>query len=158
MMRALRPDDVKLIQKIAIRAWEGIYESYRKIHGEELYQRLFSNAPASKGDEVGRFCEQFPDNAWVCEEAGRVVGFITFQLNAEQKIGILNNNAVDPDCGLKGIGQQMYAAVLDHFRRLGMDYAQVTTGLDEGHVRARRAYERAGFNIHKDMTTYYMKL
>ncbi|MCX6992746.1 MAG: GNAT family N-acetyltransferase [Kiritimatiellaeota bacterium] len=158
MMRALKPDDVPRIQEIAVRAWRGIYESYRKIHGEELYQRLYAEAPASKGADVRRFCEQFPENVRVCEEAGRVVGFITFQLNAEKKIGVLDNNAVDPECGLKGIGQQMYAVVLDHFRRMGMDYAQVTTGLDESHARARRAYERAGFNIHKDQTVYYMKL
>ncbi len=158
MMRALKPEDMPRIQEIAVRAWRGIYESYRKIHGEELYQRLFAGAPASKGDDVRRSCEQYPDYVRVCEEGGRVVGFITFRINAEKKIGILCNNAVDPDCGLKGIGQQMYAAVLDHFRQLGLDYAEVTTGLDEGHVRARRAYERAGFNIHKDMTTYYMKL
>lgn len=158
MMRALKPDDVKHIQEIAVRAWRGIYDSYRKIHGGDLYQRLFADAPACKGGEMRRFCEQFPDNVLVCEEEGQIVGFVTFQLKPDKKIGVISNNAVDPECGLKGIGQQMYASVLDHFRRMGMDYAEVTTGLDEGHARARRAYERAGFNIRKDMTTYYMKL
>jgi ribosomal protein S18 acetylase RimI-like enzyme len=65
---------------------------------------------------------------------------------------------VDPDCGLKGIGQQMYGAVFDYFRAHGMTYAQVQTGLDDAHARARRAYERAGFDIAHQDVTYYRKL
>ena len=30
----------------------------------------------------------------------------------------------------------------------------VSTGLDEGHAPARRAYERAGFEKHLDSVTY----
>ena len=52
----------------------------------------------------------------------------------------------------------MYAAVLDHFRSQGMLYAKVVTGMDYAHEPARRAYERAGFNIRHEDVTYYMKL
>jgi hypothetical protein len=39
-----------------------------------------------------------------------------------------------------------------------MSYATVQTGLDEGHAPARRAYERAGFDISHSRITYYRKL
>ncbi len=158
MIRPMRSSDVDRIAAIAVRAWQGIYESYRALCGDDLYRRLFPEAPGSKGEDVRRFAAQYPDLVWVCEEGGKVVGFVTFQFNFEKRIGIFSNNAVDPDCGLKGIGQQMYAAVLAEFRRRGMEVAEVTTGLDAGHARARRAYERAGFAIRLDKTTYYQIL
>jgi len=34
----------------------------------------------------------------------------------------------------------------------------VHTGLDYAHAAARRAYERAGFNIRHEDVDYYMKL
>ncbi|MGI6355800.1 MAG: GNAT family N-acetyltransferase [Lentisphaeria bacterium] len=94
----------------------------------------------------------------VCEEDGKVVGFITFMIDDQKKIGTIGNNAADPDCGLKGIGQQMYRAVLELFRSRGMQAARVFTGLDDAHARARRAYERAGFNRQLTHVTYYMEL
>jgi hypothetical protein len=39
-----------------------------------------------------------------------------------------------------------------------MRFAMVTTGLDEGHARARRAYERAGFDRSLHFLTYYKEL
>jgi len=48
--------------------------------------------------------------------------------------------------------------VFERFRQEGMRYAKVTTGLDEAHARARRAYERAGFNVRQEDVTYYKEL
>ena len=39
-----------------------------------------------------------------------------------------------------------------------MAYAKVHTGLDDAHARARRAYERAGFDISHQEVNYYLKL
>ena len=52
----------------------------------------------------------------------------------------------------------MYKAVLAYFQEQGMTFARVTTGLDYAHSRARRAYERAGFNIRREDVTYYLEL
>jgi GNAT superfamily N-acetyltransferase len=103
-------------------------------------------------------CGEHPELVWICEEGGRRVGFIHAQLDRERRIGTIGNNAVDPDSGLKGIGQQMYRHVLAWFRSEGMRYAKVQTGLDEGHARARRAYERAGFDRSLPTVTYYRSL
>jgi ribosomal protein S18 acetylase RimI-like enzyme len=112
-----------------------------------------------KGNAVRAHCEKHPEWVYVCEEEdGRITGFVTFRLDYQRRIGEIGNNAVDPDCGLKGRGQQMYRAVLDTFEREGMLYAKVSTGMDWAHARARRAYERAGFDIHHEDITYYKRL
>ena len=131
---------------------------YRRLYGEELFQLLRPNAATTKGEAIKAQCEAHPEWTLVCEEAGRIVGFITFFIDTEKGIGEIGNNAVDLDGGLKGLGQQMYKAVLDRFRQQGLRFARVSTGLDEAHARARRAYERAGFNIHEEGATYYMEL
>ncbi len=158
MMRAYQPSDLAKIMEIGNRAWKPIYEMYRTLYGEELFQILAPNVSTAKGEQIKHHCEQYPDEVMICEENGRVVGFITFSVNAQTRIGIVGNNATDPECGLKGIGQQMYKAALDYFRARGMRYAQVTTGMDSAHAPARRAYERSGFAIRREDATYFMKL
>jgi RimJ/RimL family protein N-acetyltransferase len=158
MIRAYRPDDLETIIDIGNRAWREIYAMFRACYGDELFELLVPDERTVKGNQVKAHCERHPEWVFVCEEEGRVVGFVTFHLREDARIGVIGNNAVDPDCGLKGIGQQMYRAVFAYFRAHNMAYAKVQTGLDDAHARARRAYERAGFDIsHRDIE-YYMKL
>lgn len=158
MIRNYSENDRPFIQDIANRAWRDIFKMFRQTYGEELFNIIFPNADELKGRQVGEGCDLHPESVMVCEEGGRIVGFVTFQLDREKKIGSIGNNAVDPECGLKGVGQQMYRAVLERFRAEGMRYASVITGMDEAHARARRAYERAGFNIRHERVNYFMKL
>ena len=111
-----------------------------------------------KGDQVRDHCRRHPDWTLVCEEDGHVIGFVTFGLDHETRVGTIGNNAVDPDCGVRGVGQQMYRAVFERLRDEGMKYAMVETGLDHAHAPARRAYMRAGFDIHTEHVRYYRKL
>jgi ribosomal protein S18 acetylase RimI-like enzyme len=157
-MRACRPEDLETVADIANRAWRGIYANYRQILGDEIFLLIRPQPETGKGNEVRASFERQPEWFWVCEEEGRIIGFITCSMDSEKHLGTIGNNAVDPSCPLKGIGQQMYAFVLEQFRRNGMRYATVTTGLDEPHARARRAYERAGFSRRIEMTHYYMTL
>jgi len=143
---------------IGNRAWRGIYRMFRKTYGDELFEILVPDEATVKGEQIRSHCARHPEWVYVCEEEERVVGFTTFRLDRERQIGEIGNNAVDPECGLKGIGQQMYRAVLQHFREQGMRYARVHTGLDEAHAPARRAYERAGFDIRHEDVDYFMKL
>lgn len=39
----------------------------------------------------------------------------------------------------------------------GMKYATVSTGLDDGHAPARRAYEKMGFSKNLPSVKYYME-
>jgi len=158
MIRPYRAEDLPTIMDIGNRAWRGIYKMFRETYGDELFEVLVQDERTAKGEQIRKHCERHPEWTFVCEQQSRIVGFVTFSLDRTRNVGEIGNNAVDPDCELKGIGQQMYKAVLEHFRAQGITYAMVGTGLDHAHARARRAYERAGFNIRHEKVSYYMKL
>ena len=143
---------------IARKAWKKIFEGFRQQLGDELYTILYGNRLQDKRYQLTEFTAKFPRQCYVCERNGKIVGFITFGLNNETKTGFLTNNAADPDSGEKGVGQEMYAAVFERMRQEGMIAVKVSTGLDEGHAPARRAYERAGFEKNLKSVTYYKKL
>ena len=158
MIRPYAQDDLDTIADIGDRAWRGIYRMFRSAYGDELFAIMVSDEHTSKGEQIRAHCQRHPEWVFVCEEQGRIVGFATFRLYADEKIGEIGNNAVDPECGLKGIGQQLYGAVLQHFAEQGMRFAKVRTGMDEAHAPARRAYERAGFDIRHEDVTYFKNL
>ena len=158
MIRPYRPADLATVVDIANRAWQPIYDMYLETYGEPLFSTVIPDRTTCKGAQVEAHCQAHPDRIFVCEEEGSVVGFVTFRLNERDGVGEIGNNAVDPDCGLKGIGQQLYRAALDSFRARGMAFAKVGTGLDWAHAPARRAYERAGFNISHQNVTYWQEL
>jgi len=158
VIRPYRPEDLATVVDIANRAWQPIYDMYLETYGESLFATVIPDRMTCKGAQVESHCQAHPDGILVCEVEGRVVGFVTFRLNERDGVGEIGNNAVDPDCGLKGIGQQMYRAALDCFRARGMAFAKVGTGLDWAHAPARRAYERAGFNISHQNVTYWQEL
>ena len=154
MIRPFQPDDLETIVRIAYRAWAKIYAGFRQQLGDELYHVLYENRLQDKRHQLTEWTEKYPERCMICERSGKIVGFATFGLNPENKIGILLNNAADPDSGEKGVGQEMYAAVFERMRQEGMIAVTVSTGLDEGHAPARRAYERAGFEKHLNSVTY----
>lgn len=158
MIRNYKIEDLPVIMDIANRAWQGIYDMYLDAYGKELFEIITPDRLTVKGEQIQSHCKKHPDWIFICEEEEKIVGFATFHIDSEKKIGEIGNNAVDPGCGLKGIGQQMYKAVLERFSREGMKYAKVGTGLDPAHAPARRAYERAGFNIKTENVVYYKRL
>lgn len=158
MIRNYKEEDLETIMDIGNRAWQFIYDSSLSLYGEDLFNQMVPDRTTCKGLQIQSHCRQHPDWIFICEEEGKVVGFVTFFIDEKSRIAEIGNNAVDPTCGLRGIGQQMYQAVLEHFKAKGMKYAKVKTGLDDAHAPARRAYERAGFNISSEDIIYYKSL
>lgn len=158
MIREFRKEDLEVIVDIGNRAWQRIYDMFYECYGEELFKIIVPDRMTEKGRQVRNHCVSHPDRVYVYEENGKIAGFVTFSFDFEKKIGEIGNNAVDPDCGLKGVGQMMYSACFERFKKEGMIYAKVGTGMDDAHMRARRAYERAGFNISHQDVKYYKKL
>lgn len=158
MIRPYREDDLPTLVEIANRAWLEIYQMFRQAYGDELFDILISDEKTSKGEQVRSHCRSHPDCILVCEEEDQIVGFVTFRINADRQLGEIGNNGVHHQWRGRGIGQQLYSAALQRFRDQGMRYARVHTGLDWAHAPARRAYERAGFDIKHEDVDYYMKL
>ncbi|MEA4824202.1 MAG: GNAT family N-acetyltransferase [Clostridiaceae bacterium] len=142
--------------QIAIAAWTPIREIFREELGDELYEGFFAGWQASKRRDVERGLQS--GRGYVALLDGRVVGFISYTLSDDRKIGTIGTNAVAPDCRGKGIGPRLYAFVQERMRGEGAEFAQVETGGDEGHAPARRAYEKAGFERFLPQRCYFKKL
>lgn len=159
IIREAAPADVEAACEIAKQAWERIDDSFSKIMGQQMHDDLSPNWKARKADQIRSHFEKNPVWMWVVEHASDgIVAFLTFRIDRDRSLGTIGNNAVDPRAQGTGIGSEMYRVVLDMFRREGLKYAEVQTGLDEGHAPARRAYEKAGFDIRREDVTYYKKL
>lgn len=156
MMRPYRTDDLPAVMDIGNRAWKPIYEMYRALYGEELFRLITPDPSTAKGEQLRAFCGHSPERMLICERNARVVGFISLQLYGD--IGEIGNNAADPSSAERGVGQEMYQAAFDWLKSHGASQVKVTTGLDDAHAPARRAYERAGFTIQKHDVTYFKKL
>ena len=158
-VRKLEGSDLERIVEIADRAWREIRKMSRAALGDKISDILNpSGDDRSKGEQIRAAAAAAPETIFVCEEDGEIIGFITFSMDAERGIAEIGNNAADPECGVKGVGQAMYRAVLAHFKANGMKVACVVTGLDDAHARARRAYERAGFEKNLQSVKYFMDL
>ena len=158
LLRPARPEDLAQAQEIAVQAWEVIYRSFRRLVGEEIWAIAWPDAAAMKRQEIKGHFDRYPQWVLVTELDGKVVGFITYLLEPSRKLGIIGNNGVHPDYQGQGIGTRQQREVLDIFRREGMLVANVFTGLDEGHTKARAAYAKVGFKLGIPMINYYLKL
>lgn len=160
VVRLAEAGDSERCQEIAVAAWEPIYASSGAALGEEIFGRLHPDGLASKARQIATAFEGRLE--WVlvaCEpERGEVVGFATFRLDLERRVGEIGNNAVDPGWRGKGIAGALYERVLARFREEGMTVAKVTTGLDEAHAPARAAYKKVGFERGSESVTYYREL
>ena len=159
VIRDLEPGDVEAAVAIAVAAWEPIYAQFRQILGDEIFETLYPDGLEEKGRQVREACKPGARGVvCVAEKDSQVVGFITFYPDVRPGLGEIGNNAVHPDHQGQGIGPRMYRHAFDRFRELGMRFVKVGTGLDPSHAPARRAYEKAGFDIQLPSVTYYRKL
>ena len=159
IIREIKPTDVDMIADIAVAAWKPIFDFYREAMGEELFSVACPEWQKEKARQVRNACET-ESSAMVCiaEKEDEVVGFITFYANNDSQIGEIGNNAVHPDFQGMGIGTVMYRHVFERLKELGMLFVKVGTGGDPAHAPARRAYEKAGFDIKIPNVQYYKKL
>jgi ribosomal protein S18 acetylase RimI-like enzyme len=155
----MNSEDIGQVCEIAAHAWKRIHESATQIMGSDMHEILCANWEEKKARAITDHWERNPEWVRVVEAVDcQVVAFLTFRIDPEKSLGTLLNNAVSPALQGKGIGTAMYAFVLNLFREEGMAYASVGTGLDDGHARARKAYEKVGFNVAQPHVTYYQKL
>ena len=149
-------EHVAIACDIAIKAWIPIREVFRRDLGDELYDVFFADWQAEKRASAERILRT--ERAYVAVLDGTVVGFVSYRILEGTKCGVVSLNAVDPEYRGMGIAPQMYNFVLEKMREEGMLYAKVHTGLDDGHIPARRAYQKVGFEKNLPSVDYYMKL
>lgn len=148
--------DAEVIVAIALAEWEAIYQGYRAQLGDEVFYTFYPDHKAQKERSVRAGLES--DTVYVTECDGEVAGFIYYLYDEKNRLGTISNNAVSGKFRGLGIGPRQYEFVFDLLRKHGAIGVRVTTGLDEGHAPARRAYEKVGFSAHTESITYYKKL
>jgi GNAT superfamily N-acetyltransferase len=147
-IRPTKPEDAPVLEAIRQAAFEPVFASFRAILGEEIYHRAQAHEDAAHGELLASLLRE--GSGWELYSAvleGTVVGFVSLQLNLDRLVGEIGLNAVHPDHASKGVGTALYEYALERMRQAGMRVATVATGGDPGHAPARRAYEKAGFDV-----------
>jgi ribosomal protein S18 acetylase RimI-like enzyme len=157
-IRQAMTEDIPRMQEIAVLAWNPIFVLCEHIMGRQLFHTVNPDWKADKRSQVSSHFERYPQWTFVVEEGNKIVGFLTYFLDEEKKIGEIGNNAVDPEYQGRGYGEMMHREALRRFRESGMSYAKVGTWLDDSHIPARAAYEKLGFKPYIRSVYYYMKL
>ena len=156
MIRQAREEDIPSIRRIIVDAFgentiHFILERKFGVIGRKGWKER-------KANEIEHFFRGHPDQVRVTEIAGRVVGFISFAFNVDRNMGVVLNNAVDPENQKKGIGTSQIKNVLGEFRKRGLELAEVSTGLGPGYSPARQMYEKCGFEPTFRGVTYHLSL
>lgn len=162
ILRQVRPEDMPRIDEITITCYQAIHESFVSLVGQDVYQGAFHDPnqawEENKTGQVHELFEEHPEWVWVLEQAGNIIGFVTFKLFPDRQFGQIENNGVDPQHAGKGWGKFMYRYVLQYFREQGLRFAHVETDLDDPHIPARHAYEAVGFDREVRIVLYWQDL
>ena len=157
-IRPARADDAERCGEIAVQAWRPIFNTWREILGDSVWDRVYGDWEFQKRSSVVCQLRDHAHLAAVSERDGEIVGFVTWRLDHDRQIGQISNNAVDPACQGHGVGTAQIEWVLEYFRSEGMRAARVLTGGDPGHAPARAMYERAGFARALPCVEYFLEL
>ena len=142
-IREYKPSDKAAVVEITQRAWANVtlwkmIEDQYGMRGKKPWWR-------HKLEPILKFSETNPNQFFVAELEGKVVGYAMYSINTETKIGVVLDNAVSPDFSGQGIGGILHRKVLNAMKDSGMEIAKVTTGTDDSFAPARKLYERHGF-------------
>src|SRR5262245_2539772 len=145
-IRSFEAADLEVMQRIRALAFEPVFRSFREIVGETVAVLAFGRADAEQAELLASLCDaKSRQHVYVALVDSDIVGFVSFSLDAEKRIGEIGLNAVHPDHAGRGIGTALYDFAIDQMRRAGMLLATVGVGGDPSHEPARRAYAKAGF-------------
>lgn len=156
-IRPVRDNDVEALVQLSLLAWEDVFESFQRIMGPSIYPLIWPDWKDGQRKGVENVCQDGEKTAvWVAEERGRAVGFIAYELHADEtaEVQLL---AVHPEYQNAGIGTALNDFALEKMKESGTKLAVVGTGGDPAHAPARRSYEKAGYTA-LPLVRYYKDL
>ena len=148
VIRAANAEDAARLEELRRVAFAPVFASFRSILGEDIYNLVQAREDQAQAEYLASLLTGGSEwDVYVAERAGIVVGFVSVRLSLNTAIGEIGLNAVPPEWAGEGIGTAMYQFAIERMRQAGMRVATVSTGGDPSHAPARRAYEKAGFNV-----------
>jgi GNAT superfamily N-acetyltransferase len=158
-IRHFVPEDLPTLQEVRAAAFEPVFRSFHSIVGGPIAAIAFAGADAEQAKLLEEICGPTSRHeVLVATVGGEIVGYVSFTVDAQARMGEIGLNAVRPAHAGRGIGTAMYRHVLALMRERGAAAAAVSTGGDPGHAPARRAYEKAGFGPAIPSVTLYKLL
>ncbi|MBI1239494.1 MAG: GNAT family N-acetyltransferase [Alphaproteobacteria bacterium] len=145
-IRPLGLEDVPALEAIRVAAFAPVFAGFRATVGVPIYASAFANAEREQADFVAAlYRDSVPGDFLVAVQDGAPIGFVAVTLHPAERFGEIAFAAVHPDHAGKGVGTALFGAAIARMKEAGMVSATVSTGGDERHAAARRAYEKAGF-------------
>lgn len=145
-IRPFEPGDLPVLQHIRQAAFGPVFRSFREIVGAEIAAIAFTHADADQAKLLDDICATGSGHhVSVIMVGEEIVGFVSFTIDTDKRMGEIGLNAVHPNHAGKGLGTWMYQQVMAHMKDHGAALVAVGTGSDPSHAPARRAYEKAGF-------------
>ena len=147
-IRPIAESDIAPVVDLSLRAWAPVFDSFRRVLGEEIYLHLYPEWSAMQAAAVERVCRDEAMPTWVADQDGRAVGFVAIvhdRQDDEPSSSEIEMIAVDAEHQRRGIAADLIAHAVDRMREHGSELAVIGTGGDPGHAPARAAYEQAGF-------------
>ena len=145
-IRVYEDEDIHDIVELSLLAWEPVFVSFEKVLGPKIFRIVYPDWRQGQADGVEKVCrDEEKYHTLVAEVDAKVVGFLTYELNQENKNGEVVLLAVHPNYQNDGIGTTLNLMALEKMKAAGMELAVVGTGGEEGHAPARRSYEKAGY-------------
>ena len=158
-IREFKPEDLERLQAICHEAFKPVFQSFREKLGEEIYAINHPGDDREQAEYLSRIAEPGSGaDIFVAEVAGTIAGFVTVIFDKDKHVGTLDLNAVDPAFQGQSIGRKLYNHALSHMKQAGMRLAVVSTGGDDSHAPARRAYQKAGFDVVFPNVTMFKRL
>lgn len=108
-IRLANSEDLSVLEEIRQKAFVPVFNSFRKILGDEIYT-IAQEPEDNRHSELlsSMFFANSPWKIYAVELSGKIVGFISIQLNTETRVGEIGLNAVILEHSGKGIGTKMY--------------------------------------------------
>lgn len=144
-IRLVCEDDVEALVQLSLSAWEPVFDSFHQILGPTIYRSIWPDWQAGQREAIETVCRDAERSVWVAEVNGAAIGFVAYELNAQDRTGEVQLLAVHPDYQNLGIGTELNNHALAQMKENGMVMAKVETGGDPAHAPARRSYEKAGY-------------
>ncbi len=157
-IRRFNSSDINTVVQLSLLAWEPVFVSWERILGPELFPiAIYSDWRKSQKGEIENICQNEEIMTWVGEVEGKIVGFVAYSLNDDNKTGEVQLLAVSPDYQNQGIGTELNIFALQKMKESGMKLAVAGTGGDDGHTPARTSYKKAGYTA-LPLVRYYKEL
>jgi ribosomal protein S18 acetylase RimI-like enzyme len=136
------PRDAERLAEIVGRIWSG--------GGDALMEQRFGligNRPWGQwqAQSVLDYINAPACRAFVAQESGDVIGFCSYLLDEERRLGTVGYNGIAPEHQGRKLGSAMMRFVMERFHEAGMLYAAVIVADNAEHAPARRVYEKHGF-------------